>query len=96
MECIESIALGYFFTDSTKENLQNAVPALESEGYTFVEIFLSEKERPGESDLWWLHVEKIETHTPESLFKKNQKLYQFAAEHNLDSYDGMDVGPIGQ
>ena len=86
---------GYFFTDSKRETLQKSVPDLEAKGYKFVEIFLSDKENPGESDLWWLHVEKIETHTPDSLFKRNKELYQFAAENHLESYDGMDVGPVG-
>ena len=86
---------GYFFTDSTSEKLQKSIPDLEAKGYKFVEIFLSDKENSDEPDLWWLHVEKIEIHTPESLFNRNQELYQFAAEHHLESYDGMDVGPIG-
>ena len=86
---------GYFFTDSKRENLQKSVPGLEAKGYKFVEIFLSEKENPDEPDLWWLHVEKIEIHTPDSLFKRNTELYQFAAENHLESYDGMDVGPVG-
>lgn len=86
---------GYFFTDSERENLQKSVPGLEAKGYKFVEIFLSEKENPDEPDLWWLHVEKIEIHTPDSLFKRNTELYQFAAENHLESYDGMDVGPVG-
>lgn len=86
---------GYFFTDSKIENLQQSVPDLEADGYRFVKIFLSDKENPDEPDLWWLHVEKIETHTPDSLFDRNKELYQFATEHHLGSYDGMDVGPIG-
>ena len=45
-------------------------------------------------DLWWLHVEKTEVHTPDSLHERNQALYRFAEEHGLDGYDGMDVGAI--
>ena len=65
------------------------------QGYRFVEIFLSEKEDPDEPDLWWLHVEKIEIHSSDSLHERNQLLYEFADEHGLESYDGMDVGPAG-
>ncbi|WP_439887819.1 ribonuclease E inhibitor RraB [Pseudomonas sp. MBLB4123] len=86
---------GYFFTSSKIENLHKSASDLEADGYRFVKIFLSGKDNPDEPDLWWLHVEKIETHTPDSLFDRNKELYQFASEHHLDSYDGMDVGPVG-
>jgi Regulator of ribonuclease activity B len=59
----------------------------------FVEIFLSDKEDPSEPDLWWLHVEKVEIHTPETLDRQNMSFYEFADDHDLTSYDGMDVGP---
>jgi len=85
---------GYFFTANSKNELKVVVPLLESQGYRFVDIYLSEKENPKEPDLWWLHVEKIEIHTPDTLDKRNQELYRFADDHNLDSYDGMDVGPV--
>lgn len=85
---------GYFFTDSSKERLQAAKPALESQGYGFVDLYLAEKENPEDPDLWWLHVEKVEIHTPDSLDERNKVLYKFADEHGLESYDGMDVGPV--
>ncbi len=84
---------GYFFTDSSKETLQHAVPLLEQQGYKFVDIYLSDKDDPKEPDLWWLHVEKVEMHNPDTLDQRNQLLYQFADDHGIDSYDGMDVGP---
>lgn len=85
---------GYFFTDSDKTKLERVAPLLEQQGYRFVEIFQTEKEDPGEPDMWWLHVEKVEVHTPVTLDQRNQKFYQFADEHHLDTYDGMDVGPV--
>lgn len=84
---------GYFFTDSDETKLERVTPLLEQQGYRFVEIFQKEKEDPDEPDLWWLHVEKVEVHTPVTLDQRNQQFYQFADEHRLDSYDGMDVGP---
>ena len=84
---------GFFFTDPSKDNLQGAVPLLEQQGYRFVDIFLSEKDDSEEPDLWWLHVEKVEVHTPETLDQRNQVLYKFADSNNLGAYDGMDVGP---
>ena len=84
---------GYFFTDSSKEELERAAPLLESQGYKIVDIYQADKDESDEPDLWWLHVERIEHHTPDTLNQRNQILYQFADEHGLGSYDGMDVGP---
>jgi hypothetical protein len=44
--------------------------------------------------LWWLYVEKEEVHTPQSLDKRNDEFSLLADKLGLDSYDGMDVGPI--
>ena len=85
---------GYFFTDASKERLQAAKPFLESQGYRFVDIYLADKESSKDPDLWWLHVEKVEIHTPDSLNQRNIALYKFADDHGLESYDGMDVEPV--
>lgn len=85
---------GYFFTDADKAKLERAGLLLQEQGYHFVDVFLSEKEEAEEPDLWWLHVEKIEIHTPDTLHTRNRSLYQFADDQGLDSYDGMDVGPV--
>jgi len=73
--------------------LRAAVPHLQGLDYDFVELFKSEKDDPQDDDLWWLHVQRIEVHTVDSLFARNERLYEFASSHGLDSYDGMDVGP---
>jgi hypothetical protein len=85
---------GYFFTDTDRSDLERAAPFLEEMGYSFGSIYLADKETPNDPDFWWLHVEKIETHSVESLDRTNLILYEFAKRHDLDSYDGMDVGPI--
>jgi len=87
---------GYFFTDASKSELEAVVPALEAQGYRLVDIYLSDKEDPRDDDHWWLHVEKVEAHSPDSLDQRNRQLYQFAEDHGLDSYDGMDVGPAAK
>jgi len=87
---------GYFFTDSSRSVLERAAPLLESQGYRIVDIYLSDKDEPSESDLWWLHVEKVEVHTPDTLDQRNQLLYQFADGQGIDTYDGMDVGPANE
>ena len=83
---------GYFFTDAGADRLRAVAPLLEAQGYTVVDVFLGEKEDSSEPDEWWLHVEKLEVHTPASLDMRNQLLYAFARTHGLASYDGMDVG----
>lgn len=82
---------GYFFTNPTPEPLRKAAVQLEVMGYRVVDI----SERPGAeaSVRWWLHVEKVEVHTVESLHARNQELYAFASKMKLSSYDGMDAGP---
>ena len=86
---------GYFFTNRSRQPLDSAAKDLAKQGYRVVDVFLSVKDRPTDSDLWWLHVERVETHSIESLDKRNTELAVFAQRHALDSYDGMDVGPVG-
>ena len=85
---------GYFFTDSEKSALEQAAPILDEMGYSVKSIYLSDKKSEDKPDLWWLHVEKIETHSVDSLNSTNLMFYEFAEKHGLDSYDGMDVGPV--
>jgi Regulator of ribonuclease activity B len=79
---------GYFFTDRDKKKLNQLAKKLVSLGYRLVEL------RPGENDpAFWLHVEKVETHSPDTLHKRNQEFYRMADEYRVH-YDGMDVGPV--
>jgi len=85
---------GYFFTDSDRSKLESVVPSLESGGFDFISIYLSDKESEEDPDLWWLHVQMIEVHSVDSLHERNLSLYEFAAKNGIDAYDGMDVGPV--
>jgi hypothetical protein len=92
---IDDICLwGYFFTDHDRERLLAAMPALEKMGYKVVGLL--DKPTRGDDDqgLLFLHVEREEQHTVDSLDARNRELYRFAEEFALESYDGMDVGPI--
>lgn len=84
---------GYFFTDRKRAKLEAALRALQKQGFSYVDIFIPQLEK-GQEDYFFLHVTKVDVHTPESLFEQNARLYALAAEHQLDSYDGMDVGPV--
>ena len=81
---------GYYFNDTKPEKLEAAAEALEAMGYEFVAIYSDEEETD-----FALHVEKMDTHTVDSLLALNEKFYAFAAEHGLQAYDGMDVGEEG-
>jgi len=83
---------GYFFTDSSRDKLKKLADVLEQQGYTFVELFIPEID-DGEEEYHFLHVERIEPHTVLSLHERNQQLYALAEKHDIDTYDGMDVGP---
>jgi hypothetical protein len=86
---------GYFFTDEDEERLVGAGRELERRGYRLVGLLHPDPEDDAdESPSVFLHVERIETHTPETLHELNEQLYAFADEWGLESYDGMDVGPV--
>ena len=80
---------GYFFTHHDRAVLERARPALEARGYRYVGV----SDRGG-GPVLFLHVERVETHTAESLFQRYQELGAFAAEHQLASFDGFDVGNV--
>lgn len=87
---------GYFFTNPSREPLEKAANTLENRGYRFVDIHLGDKDVSTDPDVWWLHVEKIEVHSVDSLDRRNQEFYRLVESLGLDSYDGMDVGPVPQ
>ena len=81
---------GYFFTDENRKSLTRLAAKLVSLKFRLVEI------RPDENQAgFWLHVEKVETHSPDTLHDRNQELYDLADEYCVN-YDGMDVGPAMQ
>ncbi len=86
---------GFFFTAKDRGTLENASALLGTDGYRFVDVFVLEKEDPSDPDVWCLHVERVEHLTIDALDRRNRHLCDFAASLGLDSYDGMDVGPVG-
>ena len=80
---------GYFFTDSSAEKLERAATHLTAQGYHLVEI-----RETDDGSTRVLHVERVEAHSPQTLFARNEVLYKLADQLELDSYDGMDVGPV--
>jgi hypothetical protein len=86
---------GFFFTDHERRRLVTAATALQKMGFRVVGIMDAIPENDDDG-LLVLHVEREERHTVASLHTRNHQLYHFADEFDLESYDGMDVGPISQ
>jgi hypothetical protein len=80
---------GYFFTDRSAEKLEKAATHLTSQGYRLVGIHETD-----DGSTRVLHVERAEAHSPQTLFERNETLDKLARELGLESYDGMDVGPM--
>jgi hypothetical protein len=83
---------GYFFKNPTRAPLDDAVPLLASEGYRIVGVYPSKRNSASDHEVWWLHVERVELQTVDSLDARNHELNDFAREHGIAQYDGMDVG----
>ncbi|WP_137937891.1 ribonuclease E inhibitor RraB [Chitinivorax sp. B] len=84
---------GYFFTDRSEEKLEAIIPVLMKLGYRYVDLYIPELEDDQEP-FFFLHVEKEDIHSPATLHERNLQFYALAEEYGLDSYDGMDVGPV--
>ena len=82
---------GYFFRDQDPKKLEPVAKNLMRAGYQVVRTFRSD-----EKQTHFLHVERIETHTPETLDAREAELRKIASAFHLDAYDGMDVGPVGK
>jgi Regulator of ribonuclease activity B len=80
---------GFFFTAPAESPLIAASKILETMGYRVVSIHPDDEKKD-----WWLHVERIEIHTVDSLNARNQQLTKFAADQKLGTYDGWDVGQV--
>jgi hypothetical protein len=80
---------GYFFTDPDPERLQPIATRLAELCYRFVSIFETD-----DQSTHFLHVEREESHSPESLFDRNLQFNSLAEEFDIESYDSMDVGPV--
>lgn len=89
------LSWSYYFSHSDRPLLDKAKKKLVAKGYKFVDLNISEDDDEfAPIGSYYLQVEKIETHTPTSLDKRNDEFFIFANELGLDSYGGMDAGPV--
>jgi hypothetical protein len=80
---------GYFFTDPDPKKLEPVAERLARSGYRVVRIYETD-----DQSTHFLHVERVEKHTPETLHVRNGEFETLASEFGLECYDGMDVGPV--
>jgi hypothetical protein len=86
----------YFFTHSLREPLEQFAELLRQREYEVVDIHQSVPTEGDDSALWWLHVQRIEVHSVDTLCSRNEQLTALAEHNGIDAYDGMDVGPDEQ
>jgi hypothetical protein len=92
----EPMLYSFYFVDKDADKLEKLGDHLESEGYDFIDIFELGDEETGESTgEYLLHVDRVETHTPESLAERNVELQRLADEYEIETFDGWEVGEIG-
>jgi len=83
----EKLLYSYFFLNNTSKELKRIATALEKDEYRTVRIDNVE-------DKFLLQVEKIESHSRESLCKREKQLNEKAKLFDIDNFDGWDVGNI--
>lgn len=79
---------GYFFVDKNLEKLDKLSAKLAKKGFSKVTI---EKR---DSELYFLHLEKIESHTQESLLERLNEFDQLAKDETIELFDGWDIGHV--
>jgi Regulator of ribonuclease activity B len=78
---------GYFFLDPKRENLLPLREHLVQAGYHLADLYQAD-----DKSTYVLHVERVETHSPATLFRRNTELEALAVRFGVATYDGMDVG----
>ena len=79
---------GYFFIDNDPQKFDALRIRLEQMGFSFVDISeLDEDDQPSGEHM--LHVEKVETHGPLSLAKRNVEFTDLALEYGVRMMGGM-------
>lgn len=81
----------YFFVHVEREKLCPVAEHMASQGYEVRGTL--DPDDSDEDPVYFLRMDRLERHTPESLNNRNQALYQIAHQFSV-GYDGMDVGAV--
>ena len=92
----EEMLFSYYFVDKNVDKLEKLGLKLEADGYDFVDVFELGDEATDESTgEYLLHIDRVETHTPESLAQRNVEFQTLADEYEIATYDGWEFGEVG-
>ena len=92
----EEMLYSFYFVDESVDKLEKLGLKLEADGYDFVDVFeLGDEETDESTGEYLLHIDKVETHTPESLAQRNVEFAKLAEEYELKTYDGWEFGEVG-
>ena len=88
----EECRWSYFFVDGDRAKLLRIVghPALSD--YEFIGTL--DPNPSDENPVFYLRLDRVETHSPASLDERHQLLYGIAAQFGVLDYDGFDVGAL--
>ena len=86
----------FYFVDQSVENLQKLGEYLETQDLDFIDIFeIGDEETKQPTGEYLLHIDKITSHTPETLAEANVAFQKLAEEYEIESYDGWEFGEVG-
>ena len=92
----EPMLYSFYFVDEDAEKLDKLGEKLEADGYDFIGIYeLGDEETDESTGEYLLHIDKVETHTPESLAQRNVEFARLAEEYEIKTYDGWEFGEVG-
>lgn len=92
----EDMLYSYYFVDKDADKLEKLGLFLEENGYDFIDVFeLGDEETGASTGENLLHIDKEETHTPQSLAERNVEFAKLAKEYEIESYDGWEFGEVG-
>ncbi len=92
----EPMLYSFYFVDDNPDKLEKLGERLEADGYDFIGTFeLGDEETDESTGEYLLHVDKVETFTPESLAKLNVEFAKLAGEFEVETYDGWEFGELG-
>ena len=82
---------GYYFLDGETSRLKQLGIELEAKGYKVVDIFEAEMEDKSLPEEYYLHIEKTECHTIDSLLERTKKFYKLIDKKGIGAFDGFDI-----
>ncbi len=92
----EEMLFSFYFVDKSVDKLEKLGLKLEADGYDFIDVFELGDEKTDESTgEYLLHIDKVETHSPESLAQRNVEFQTLADEYEIETYDGWEFGEVG-